>query len=49
LEGEEAFATAVIAVEESDPCEREPILPEPVNLLGTGIGERVLVNGKGDG
>jgi hypothetical protein len=49
LEGEEAFAAAVIAIEKRDACERETVVPEPANGLGTGLSERVLVDGKGDG
>jgi hypothetical protein len=49
LESEEATTCAVIAVEERDACQRETVVPEPANRLGTGLSERVLVNGKGDG
>jgi hypothetical protein len=47
VEGEEAFATAVVAVEESNAGEREALLPEPVNGLGFDFSEVGLVDSKG--
>ena len=49
MEGEKAFASAVIAVEEGDAGEGEAFLPEPVEGLGCGGGEWLLVDGEGVG
>ncbi len=49
LKGEESFATGMIAVEESDPCEGETFLPEPLDRLERGEEEIVFIDGKGNG
>jgi hypothetical protein len=49
LEGEQAFACAVIAVQERDACKRETVMPEPADGLGCGFGEIVVVDGEGHG
>ncbi len=49
LEGEEAFTTAVVAVQEGDASKGETFFPEPTDGLKSGLGEIVFVNGKGDG
>ncbi len=48
LEGEEGFAAAVVAVEQGDASEGKTFLPEPADGLGLGLGETLVVNGKGD-
>ena len=49
LEGQQAFATAVVAVEDCDTSDGETFVPEPANGLGFSVGEIVLVDGKGAG
>jgi hypothetical protein len=46
-QGEEAFATVVIAVEESDSCKRETFRPEPIDGSGRGFDEIALVDSEG--
>ena len=47
MKGEESFATIVIAVEECEACKGNAVGPEPVDGLGDGVGEVVLVNCEG--
>ncbi len=49
LEGKQAFAQAVVAVEQGDAAQRETLLPEPGDGLGGEWGEVVLIVGEGVG
>lgn len=47
LVGEQGFAQEVITIEQGDACEREAVLPEPMDGLRGGGGEWLLVDGEG--
>ena len=49
LQGEEGFAATVIAIEQSNACKGETLLPKPANGLERGLGKIVLVDRKGGG
>ena len=46
---EQAFACAMIAVEQGDGTRRETLLPEPADGSGSGRGELAFVGEEGDG
>jgi hypothetical protein len=49
LESEEAFTTAVVAVQDGDTGQGKTLLPEPADGLGFGFGEIFSIDGERDG